>query len=354
MIGDLSSSMGLMADDPLFWIPLVLSAMVLMLLSGLVLFDGFELGVGLLLPLLKPEHRSRLMDALAPWRGANESWLILTLGISMAAFPFAWSAMFANLYTAILLLVCGTVLRGIAYEFRARAPMREQAFWLHLFSVGSVLGAIGLGLLLAGYATGQRLQGALLGFTVLVVVSVFASFVLLGSTWTLLWAQGGLRTRIARLAMSAGRWSAAGMVAVALMLALTSPAILYRWTHGQNLWMAVIGWLLMLGLFVSLEIQLRHVSRGQSPGVWRMPLALTLLVLLIMVLALAYSLFPFLILDELTVWDAAASVNSLTLVLSAATVALPVLLIFNVLGYWRLFVRRRALPAAAQQSPSGS
>ena len=353
MIESLSGSMGLLAADPLFWMPLVLSAVVVLLLIGLVLFDGFELGVGLLLPLIGDDQRSRLMDALAPWRGANESWLLLVLGLSMAAFPFAWSQLFANLYTALMLLVLGAVLRSVAYEFRARAPMREHAFWQYLFTLGSLFGAVGFGLLLAGYVTGQRLHGALFGFASLVTLAVLASFLLLGATWTLLWAQGALRVRASRLAKAAARWTAAGMVAVAFVLGLTSPAVFYRWTHGDNLWVAVTGWVVMLSVFVILEIQFRHIARGRFERVLRSPLVLALVVLTLMILALTYSFFPFLILDELTIWDATASANSLLLVMAATVVALPVLLIFNVLGYWRLFARRRA-QVAVQTSAQGS
>jgi cytochrome d ubiquinol oxidase subunit II len=346
MIESLSKSMWLLAADPLFWVPLVLSTVVLLLLIGLVLFDGFELGVGLLLPLIEEDERSRLMDALAPWRGANESWLLLVLGLSMAAFPFAWSLLFANLYPALMFLVLGAVLRSVAYEFRARAPMREHAFWQYLFTLGSLLGAVGFGLLLAGYATGQRLHGALYGFASLVTLGVLASFLLLGASWTLLWAQGALRVRVSRLGKTAARWTAAGMVAVAFLLGLTSPAVFYRWTHGDNLWVAVTGWVVMLSVFVILEIQFRHVSRGGFGRVWRSPLVLTLMVLTLMIFALIYSFFPFVVLDELTVWDATASANSLLFVMAVTVVALPVLLIFNVLGYWRLFARRRTQVAA--------
>jgi cytochrome d ubiquinol oxidase subunit II len=70
------------------------------------------------------------------------------------------------------------------------------------------------------------------------------------------------------------------------------------------------------------------------------------LLLVLMLAGLVYSIFPFLILDSLTVWDAASSLSSLGLVMASALVALPVLLIFNVLGYWRLFVRRTISPVS--------
>ena len=346
MIDSLSASMGLLAGDPLFWMPLVLSMLVCLLLIGLVLLDGFELGAGLILPWISAENRARVLDALAPWRGANESWLLLALAFSMAAFPLAWSLLTSRLYAAIVLLVSGAVVRYLAYEFRARASMNQQSGWLRLFMVGSLLGAVGYGLLLVGFVTGLRFQWDLLAFGVLVVVAVLAWFVLLGALWTLLWSGGELRRQVAKLALGATRWCAAGMVAVSFMLALVNPAIFYRWTHGDNLMLAAFWWLVMLAVYVALDIRLRSFRTGDGYGTARLPFVLAGLLLVLMLAGLVYSIFPFLILDSLTVWDAASSLSSLGLVMASALVALPVLLIFNVLGYWRLFVRRTISPVS--------
>ena len=93
MIESLSASMGLAVGDPLFWMPLALMLLVTTLLLGLLLFDGIALGAGLLLPWVPSQARAGLLLAIAPWQRANERWLPLLLGVSVAAFPIAWSVM---------------------------------------------------------------------------------------------------------------------------------------------------------------------------------------------------------------------------------------------------------------------
>jgi len=109
VIEGLSAAMGLSMGDPAFWMPLVMMALVMVLLLGLVLFDGMAIGVGVLLPWLPLTQRQAVLDAVAPWQRAHERWLPLVLGVSMAAFPLAWSEMIEGLYAPMLLLVVGAI-----------------------------------------------------------------------------------------------------------------------------------------------------------------------------------------------------------------------------------------------------
>lgn len=304
MIESLSASMGLAAGDPLFWMPLVLMALVTVLVLGLLLLDGIALGAGLVLPWVSADKRGQIICAVAPWQRANERWLPLLLGVSMAGFPMAWSSMIGGLYVPMLLLVTGALLRSLAMR-------GGRLVWLYV--AGSLLGALGFGLLLAAYVTGQRFHWSFVAFDIVVALAVVAAFVLLAASWLIIRSPEGLVDRLARLAAAAARWTAAGMVALSFMLALANPAIFYKWTHGNNLQMAGLWWLVMLAAFVWLDRLLRAWGVHRHRAL-RIPLWLTWLLLLLMFAGVLYSIFPFLVLDELTIWDAAAPVESLSLV----------------------------------------
>ena len=310
MIESLSASMGLAATDPVFWMPLALMALITVLVLGLVLCDGIALGVGLLLPWVPADRRARVLEAVAPWQRANERWLPLMLGVSMAGFPIAWSAMIEGLYAPFLMLVAGALMRSLAMR-------AAHSVWLYF--VGSLLGALGFGLVLAAYVTGQRFHWSFVAFDVVMSLAMVAAFSLLAASWLVIKAQDQLSTRLAKLAAAAARWTAAGMVALSFMLALVNPAIFYKWTHGNNLEMAALWWAVMLAAFVWLDRLLRawdvHYSRAL-----RVPLLLTWILLALMFAGVVYSIFPFLVLDELTIWDAAAPVAPLSLVAVCAGV----------------------------------
>ncbi|UOD51322.1 cytochrome d ubiquinol oxidase subunit II [Orrella daihaiensis] len=326
MIDSLSASMGLAATDPVFWMPLALMLLVTVLLLGLLLLDGIALGTGLLLPWVSAERRALLLDLIAPWQAANERWLPIMLGVSIAGFPIAWSVMIEGLYVPFLMLVCGALLRSIAMRL-------ARHVWL--YGLGSLLGALGFGLVLAAYVTGQRFHWSFVAFDLVVSLAMVAAFALLAASWLVIKLQGELANRLAKLAAAAARWTAAGMVALSFMLALANPAIFYKWTHGNNLEMAGVWWLVMLVAFVWLDRLLRSWEHHHAQSL-RVPVFLSWLLLALMFAGVVYSIFPFLVLDELTLWDAAAPVAPLSLVALAAGVIAVVGLAAQVWDYRRL------------------
>lgn len=338
MITALSGAMGLAPSDPVFWLPLVMAGLSALALLGVLLLDGIALGAGLLLPWMAKDERVRVVRLLMPIQKANELWLLLLVASSMAAFPFAWSAMADGLYMPLLMIVLAAV--GRAVLIRALAIITtEPIVWL--YAMFSAIGAFGFGLLLADYVTGQRFYMATLAFVALVVVSMVAVFVLFAATWVMSWAHGALQWRCASLAAFSARWTAAGMVGLSFMLALANPAIFYRWTHGDNLELALIWWVLMLVGFVCLDrlVRGRATAKLAQPSSL-LPLSLSWILVGFMLAGLVYSIFPFLILDEMTIWDAAAPLAPLQIVGITSLVTAPIVLIAQGWVYYRLLGRQ--------------
>jgi cytochrome d ubiquinol oxidase subunit II len=313
---------------------LALIALVCVLLLGLLLIDGIALGTGLVLPWVSPAARDELLIRLQPWQAANDRWLLLLLGVAMAAFPLAWSATIGKLYLPMLAVVAGALLRSLA--LRAGAP-----HWL--YGSASVIGAIGFGLLLSAHFTDQGAGLTYLAFQLLLVVSMMAAFVLLACSWLLVSSTGELAGRLGLLAAGAARWTAAGMVALSLILALANPAVLYRWTHGHHLQVAALWWVVMLAAFVWLDRLLRQAA---EVGPTRIALLLTWLLLGLMVAGVIYSTFPFLILDQMTIWDAASPIEPLSWVAISAAVIAAVALLAQLWDYRNLLAG--APPQASQ------
>jgi len=338
MIEYLSAAMGLAPTDPMFWMPLVVTAFFLLLGASVVLMDGFGLGVGMLLPFLPDEQRQSVMDRLAPWQASNNAWLLLVLVFVMVVFPFAWTVLANGLYLGFVLLVIGSLLRAVSDQ-RSECRLDNSAVSRWLFGFASLLATVGYGLLLAGYIAGLQWQVDLLAFLVLVLLSVAMSFFLLGCAWIVSWSQGALLVRAARLARVSARWTAAGMVAVSLTMGLTNPAVFYKWTHSSFLMMGAIWWLLMLASFVWLEVCLRHLISAASPNPTRVPFLLAMLLILLMMLGLVYSAFPFVIIDEVSIWDAVASPAVLEVALICSFVLMPILLSIHLFRFYRLLTR---------------
>src|SRR5690606_37458959 len=147
-------------------------------------------------------------------------------------------------------------------------------------------------------------------------------------SWLIMRVAGELRARAIMWGRRAVRWSAAGAVAVSVVLAFANPAVLLKWSDGLNWQTVVVIWGVLLLCFVSVEMCLQRMI-SSSYHTSALPFFMTLLVFMIVLGGLGYSFFPYLVLDEVTLWDAAASVDAMTLILSGAAIALPVAIIFN-------------------------
>jgi cytochrome d ubiquinol oxidase subunit II len=337
MIASYAASLGLLPTDPAFWMPLVLLVITALMVLGTIVFDGFDMGVGLLLPFAPVTYRQALMTSLAPWRSVNETWVLLTFALAIASFPFAFGTILNQLYLPILLCMLGVVTRSISFEFRVRSASSTRSFWLVIFFIGALFSALGLGLILAAFATGYQQDATNLGFILFVALCVMAACMLIGACWLLMRWEGEVHMLAARWASHAVRWVAAGMTAVSIMLAMANPAILYKWTHINNLIPAGLLWFVMLACFVWLEIYFKRVRQNQAPSRQWLPFALCVVLLALMVLGILYSLFPFMVLDEITLWDATPSVLSMRLILAALIIVMPVIVLRHLSNYRLLF-----------------
>ena len=339
MIEALSASLGLDATNPAFWMPLLMMALLFVLIVGAALFDGFDIGVGILVLLAPKQSRSQLMVVLSPLRDANGFWWLLALGLFLTAFPMAWGAVLGALYVPMSATVIGVMLRSVAFEFRIRAATEKRGRWITLFWLGSVLTALGHGALISQLVLGAKQEAPALWFTAFIALCAVAAYGLLGACWLVMRLQDALQLFAAQWARHAIRWTAAGMVALSIALGLANPAIFYKWSSATNLVMATPVWLLMLLCFVGIDMSLSRVIQPRYRHLVWLPFTLCLILFCAMLSGLTYSMFPFVVLDNLTLWDAAAVQGSLQLVLAATVVALPIMVIANLMTYRGLFGR---------------
>ncbi|MGB6103388.1 MAG: cytochrome d ubiquinol oxidase subunit II [Pusillimonas sp.] len=336
MIDSLAAALGLGTQDPSFWMPLVFMALFFAIIVAGTVLDGFDVGVGCLALLAPPESRQRMLSLLSPWRDANEFWLFLGLGLFVSAFPKAWGSIMGQLYLPLCLLALGVLLRSVAFEMRLRAPQELQGRWLKGFALGSLLTAFSHGLLLAQVVVSYQTEPGYLWFSLFVGLCAVAAYCLLGASWLIMRVAGELRARAVMWGRRAVRWSAAGAVAVSVVLAFANPGVFIKWSDGPHWQLVAALWGFLLVCFVSVEMCLQRMINS-SYRTTALPFFMTLLIFLTVLGGLGYSFFPYLVLDDITLWDAAASVDALRLVLSATVIALPVALIFNIWVYWRMF-----------------
>jgi len=100
--------------------------------GGYFLLEGFDFGVGMLLPILPRDERERglMFESIGPVWDGNEVWLVVAAGATFAAFPAWYATMFSGFYPLMVLLLAGLIMRGVSFEFRGKMDgVRWRAAW---------------------------------------------------------------------------------------------------------------------------------------------------------------------------------------------------------------------------------
>jgi cytochrome bd ubiquinol oxidase subunit II len=127
------------------------------LFAGFFFLEGFDFGVGMLLPFLGKNDSERrvIISTIGPFWDGNEVWLLTAGGAIFAAFPHWYATMFSGFYLALVVMLVGLIIRGVAFEFRNRDERQGwRNFWDWMIFTGSFLPA-----LLWGVATGNIMRG---------------------------------------------------------------------------------------------------------------------------------------------------------------------------------------------------
>ena len=301
-----------------------------------VVMDGFDLGIGILFPTLKPgTERDIAMNSIAPVWDGNETWLVLGGGGLMAAFPLAFAILLPALYAPIIAMLLALVFRGVALEFRWRDP-GHRPFWDLAFAVGSVVAALAQGITLGAVVQGVAVSGRSYGggwwdwltpFSLLTAVSVLVGFGLLGSCWLIWKTEGELQARAYRRSRRLAAGLVACIAAVSLATLFLSGAYYQRWFAWPKVLYTAQVPLLVL---VTTVLLFQSLARKRELA----PFLLALALFFLTYVGLMISIFPDIVPNDVTIWEAAAPDKSLAFMLVGAVVLLPIILAYTGHAYW--------------------
>src|SRR5436190_4002831 len=135
-------------------LPLVFMAVMGLALLAYVVLDGYDLGVGILLPFASDADKDVMVSSIGPFWDANETWLVLGIGVLLVAFPLAHGIVLSALYLPVTAMLVGLILRGVAFDFRVKARASHKTTWNRIFAAGSMLAAMAQGWMLGSYVIG--------------------------------------------------------------------------------------------------------------------------------------------------------------------------------------------------------
>ena len=322
--------------QPAGWLPLAFMLVMGLAILAYVVLDGFDLGVGMLFPLAQDSDKDRMIASIGPFWDANETWLVLGVGILLVAFPMAHGRILGELYLPVTIMLIGLTLRGVAFDFRVKARADHKQAWNRAFFAGSLLAALAQGFMLGKLVTGFSSELWSWLFAAFIAVCLASGYALLGATWLIIKTSGELQLQAVRWAQRALLLMGVGIAAVSAATPLVSEGVFEKWFSVGNLLMLWPVPVMTAGLFFIVYRSLRRLpvrlADDNHYGDW-VPFGATVGIFLLSFHGLAYSLFPFLVLDEITIWEAASAPASLMIMFVGTLIVLPIIVGYSFFAY---------------------
>ena len=308
--------------------------LIAVLWAGYLVLEGFDFGVGMLLPVLGRNDKERrvVINTIGPVWDGNEVWLLTAGGATFAAFPEWYATLFSGFYLPLLLILLALIIRGVSFEYRGKIADARWAAWADRgIIIGSWVPAVLWGVAFANLVAGVELDAnhefvggffsLLTPFTLLGGLVTLSLFLLHGAVFLALKTDGEIRTRATGLARTfalvatilAGGWAVWAQVAYSV-----------TWT-----WAAVaVAAACLVGVVVA--------TRKEREG-WAFTLSgVTLVAAVVLIFG---SMFPDVMpaldpANSLTIHNASSTDYTLTVMTWVAVALVPVVLLYQGWTYW--------------------
>jgi cytochrome d ubiquinol oxidase subunit II len=330
--------------------------LICVLWTGYFLLEGFDFGVGMLLPALgkREGDRKTMFESIGPVWDGNEVWLVVAGGATFAAFPVWYSTMFSGFYLALLLVLAFLIVRVLSFEWREKAENpRWKAFWAWMNTLGSVgvplLWGIALTSLLYGVPLGSdgsfagEFGDLFSGYTMLAGIAFVLIFALHGAVFLTLRTLGDLQVRARRVAVRLA--PAAALVGIGFLI---WTLVVASDTNDKGAFPGIVPVVIAAASAIAAVVFLRSGRDARA-------FAATALTIVAAVVTLFVSLYPRVMVSDpeftnsLTIENASSADYTLTVMTVVAAVLIPVVVLYQA---WSYHVFRGRLAGTPVRSPA--
>jgi len=310
------------------------------LFSGFFFLEGFDYGVGILLPFLGRDDAERrvIINTIGPFWDGNEVWIITAGGAIFAAFPHWYATLFSGFYLALFLMLIALILRGVAFEFRSKvSDPRWRSFWDWALFGGSLVPALLWGVAIANLLHGVPIDASmnytgtffdlLSVYTLVAGLATVSIFTLHGAIYLSMKTDPEIAERAERIAQRVS-WPTVGLVVLLVVLSYFQTDLFSR--LGVNPGLTAFGAGIAL---IAAAVLVRTRRNGWA-------FIATGLGIVFTVITVFRGLYPRVMVSSLnpdwslTIFNASSSPYTLRAMTIVAAVFVPVVLIYQGWTYW--------------------
>lgn len=315
------------------WLPFTFAFLIGVSFLAYAILDGYDLGVGMLCALAGDKERDRMIASIGPFWDANETWLVLGVGLLLVAFPPAHGIVLTTLYLPVGLMLVALIFRGVAFDFRKKAPPAKLPFWNRAFHLASSVMAVSQGYMLGRFMTGFQSGWAAEAFAVFFGLLVVAAYLLMGASWLILKTEGHLQQRAIRWTRRAIWTMVAGALLSSLAAVFTDTRIYERMFTFPEVTLLLAMPMASIALTLLVHFLCGVLPLPGDRLAW-MPFAIAIFIFILGFTGLVYSFYPYIIPGQLKIVDAAAAPASLLIILVGTLIVLPFLIAYTAVAYY--------------------
>ncbi|GCE47981.1 cytochrome d ubiquinol oxidase subunit II [Thermosporothrix hazakensis] len=314
--------------------------LIAVLFAGFFMLEGFDYGVGILLPFLgkTDEERRVVINSIGPFWDANEVWLIVAGGAMFAAFPHWYATLFSGFYIALFLILVALILRGVAFEFRSKHETnRWRRFWDAMIFVGSIVPSFLWGVAIAHFIAGAPINEKMqYTGTIWDQLSPFA--LLTGCAFVIMFALHGaifLSLKTEAPIMERARRAARRLWLPAVVLAAVFVVGSYLSSNAFQRLDAIRVGVLVISALAILSTGLLLLTKREG---WAF--TMSCVTILLTAVVIASGMFPNVMIStlnpawNLTIYNASSSSYTLQIISWVSLSALPFVLLYQAWNYW--------------------
>jgi len=302
-----------------------------------IVMDGFDLGIGILMPFIKNEkHKDVMVNTVAPVWDGNETWIVLGGAALLGAFPLAYSVIIEALTVPLTLMLVALIFRGVAFEFRFKALENHLKFWDRSFMLGSIFTTFFQGIVVGAVIQGFNVENRtfvggqldwIAPFPLFCGFALIATYALLGSTWLIMKTEGELQQSMFRFANKTLLIMVAALIIISAWTPLAFPFVAERWFSIPNLYY-------LLPVPVITALACLKITNSLKKRRERSPFIMALIIVILGFAGLGVSIWPNIVPPSISIWDAASPEISQSFMLFGAVLILPVILAYTFWSYY--------------------
>ncbi|MEA2023870.1 MAG: cytochrome d ubiquinol oxidase subunit II [Actinomycetota bacterium] len=310
--------------------------LIAVLWTGFFFLEGFDFGVGILLPFIGKDDEDRrvMINTIGPTWDGNEVWLLTAGGAMFAAFPEWYASMFSGFYLALFLILVALIVRGVAFEYRSKNPSSEwRSMWDWAIFIGSLVPALLFGVAFGNLVRGVQIDAAgeyvggfwalLNPYSLVMGIASVVLFTLHGSLFLSLKAKGDVYDRAVEAAKPLS-------IAATVVMAI---AMIWSYVQADS---GVVPGLLPLAAIALLGV----VIWLTYSKMFSWAFVFTGLTIVTAVAAIFIGMYPNVMTStidptySLTVFNASSTTMTLQIMSVVALIFVPIVLVYQSWSYW--------------------